>query len=134
MQRVPLRVLSLPSRHGASHGAGPGTAVTGAVLAAAAARANCGGEELKAKCSVRLQGGRAAGLLGQKESGVYLQESQMLLEMNLFTGKQSWAVAGCVEPLLCAGAALLLGMATATVSALCVWGPQHRDPKPITGR
>lgn len=58
----------------------------------------------------------------------------MLLEMNLFTGKQSWAVAGCVEPLLCVGAALLLGMAVATVSALCARGPQHHDPKPITSR
>lgn len=66
MQRVPPRVLSLPSWHGTSRGAGPGTTVTGAVPAAAAAgraaRANHGGEELKA--APWLQGGRAAGLLG----------------------------------------------------------------------
>lgn len=114
MQRVPPRVLSLPRWHGASRAAGPGTAVTGAVPAAAAAgraaRANHGGEELKAKrWASTVAAGRARCRPSRAESGVYLQESQILQEMDLFTRKQSWAVAGRVELLLCAGTALCRG-------------------------
>lgn len=55
MQRVPPRVLSVPS-----HGAGPGSAVSGAVPAAVgcAARANRGGEELKALLPSRAESER----------------------------------------------------------------------------
>lgn len=139
MQRVPPRVLSLPRWHGASRGAEPGTTVTGAVPAAAAAgraaRAKHGGEEPKAKCwASTVAAGRAScRLLGQKESGVYLQESQILQETDLFTRKQSWAVVGRVELLLCAGTALLPGTAMAAGSVPCAGGPRHRDADPGTG-